>query len=72
MQLEQSEIEDLTLEEILDDLPIESVKELLAYWNGNNDFPAGTSQSTFKVDNETKKTVSFYFLRKMDVAEAHG
>jgi len=31
MQLEQSEIEDLTLEEILDDLPIESVKELLAY-----------------------------------------
>ena len=31
MQLEQSEIEDLTLEEILDDLPIESVKDLLAY-----------------------------------------
>jgi len=31
MQLEQSEIEDLTLEEILDDLPIEAVKELLAY-----------------------------------------
>ena len=40
-------------------------------YNGNNDFPAGTSQSTFKADNETKKTVSFYFLRKMDVAEAH-
>ena len=31
MQLEQSEIEDLTLKEILDDLPIDSVKELLAY-----------------------------------------
>ena len=31
MQLEQSEIEDLTLKKILDDLPIESVKELLAY-----------------------------------------